>query len=205
MKTLTSLQRSARIIALASTLLVPGALLTSASVIAAPETYALDTKGSHAFIQFKIKHLGFSWLLGRFDTFNGTFTVDQDNAENASVNVDIDVASINSNHAERDKHLRGDDFFNVEKFPKATFVSTKVEKTGERTADVHGNLTLKGVTKPVVLNATYIGSGKDPWGGFRAGFEATTEIVLKDFGIDYDLGPAATSAQVYVSVEGIRQ
>ena len=206
MKTLTSsLQRSARIIALATTLLVPGALLVSAPAVAAPETYQLDTKNSHAFIQFKIKHLGFSWLLGRFDTFTGNFTVDQDNPENASTSVEIDVASVNTNHAERDKHLRGEDFFNVAKFPKATFVSTKVEKTGERTAKVHGNLTLKGVTKPVVLDTTYIGSGKDPWGGFRAGFEATTEIVLKDFGIDYDLGPSATSAQVYISVEGIRQ
>lgn len=206
MKTLTSsLQRSARIIALATTLLVPGALLVSAPAVAAPETYQLDTQNSHAFIQFKIKHLGFSWLLGRFDTFTGNFTVDQDNPENASTSVEIDVASVNTNHAERDKHLRGEDFFNVAKFPKATFVSTKVEKTGERTAKVHGNLTLKGVTKPVVLDTTYIGSGKDPWGGFRAGFEATTEIVLKDFGIDYDLGPSATSAQVYISVEGIRQ
>lgn len=205
MKTLTSLQRSTRAIALASALLLPATLLTSSPLLAAPERYVLDTQGAHAFIQFKISHLGFSWLLGRFDTFGGEFTVDKDKIDASSVNVDIDVASVNSNHAERDKHLRGEDFFHVEKFPKARFVSTKVEKTGDTTADIHGNLTLKGVTKTVVLKAVYIGSGADPWGGQRAGFEASTDIVLKDFGIDYDLGPASTSAQIYISVEGIRQ
>ena len=205
MKTLPSLQRSARAIALASALLVPGALLSSSPALAAPEQYVLDTKGAHAFIQFKIKHLGFSWLLGRFDTFSGNFTVDKDKIENSSVKVDIDVASVNSNHAERDKHLRGEDFFDVAKYPQASFASTKVTKTGDNTADIEGNLTLKGVTKPVTLKAVYIGSGDDPWGNYRAGFEATTEIVLKDFGIDYNLGPSATSAQIYISAEGIRQ
>lgn len=205
MRALNSLTRSARALALASSLLVPGALLISAPAVAAPQTYALDTEGAHAFIQFKIKHLGFSWLWGRFDTFNGGFTLDEDHIENSSVNVTIDVASVNTNHAERDKHLRADDFFDVERFPSATFTSTRVEKTGDRTANVHGNLTLKGVTKPVTLKATYIGSGNDPWGSFRAGFEATTDIELKDFNIDYDLGPASTSAEIHISVEGIRK
>ena len=205
-----TLLKTARITALASALLLPGTLLsgvllTTAPAQAAPEKYVLDTENAHAFIQFKIKHLGFSWLLGRFDTFTGEFTLDQDKIESSTVKVDIDVASLNSNHAERDKHLRGADFFAVEKFPKATFTSTKVEKTGEKTANIHGNLTLKGVTKPVVLAATYIGGGDDPWGNYRQGFEATTEIVLKDFGIDYNLGPSAQSAQIYISVEGIRQ
>lgn len=205
MKSPTFLQRTSRAMVLASALLAPGTLLLSTPVAAAPENYVMDTKGAHAFIQFKIKHLGYSWLLGRFDTFTGKFTVDKDNIGSSSASVDIDVGSINTNHAERDKHLRGKDFFAVDKFPKATFASTRVDKTGDQTADIHGNLTLKGVTKPVVLKATYIGSGDDPWGGYRAGFEATTEIVLKDFGIDYNLGPTATTAQVYISVEGIRQ
>lgn len=181
------------------------ATLFSTGAQAAAETYALDTEGAHAFIQFKIKHLGFSWLLGRFDTFQGRFTVDKDKVESASVDVDIDVASIDSDHAERDKHLRGEDFFNVAKFPKARFVSTRIERTGEQTANIHGDLTLKGITRPVVLKTTYIGGGDDPWGGHRQGFEATTEITLKDFGIDYNLGPASQTAQIYISAEGIRQ
>ena len=113
--------------------------------------------------------------------------------------------SVNTNHAERDKHLRGKDFFEVGKFPKASFASTKVTKTSDTTADIEGNLTLKGVTKPVTLKATLIGSGKDPWGGYRTGFEATSEVRLKDFGINFDLGPAAATAQIFISAEGIRQ
>lgn len=199
------LQKSVRMAALAAALFAPAALLPTTSALAATETYALDTQGAHAFIQFKISHLGFSWLLGRFDTFTGSFKIDRENIEKSSVDVEIDVASVNSNHAERDKHLRGADFFDVAKFPKARFVSTKVEKTGDKTANIHGNLTLKGVTKQVVLATSYIGGGDDPWGGHRQGFEATTEIVLKDFGIDYNLGPAAQSAQIFISAEGIRQ
>lgn len=180
-------------------------LCTAPLVQAETEQYVLDTKGSHAFIQFKIKHLGYSWLLGRFNAFSGGFNLDKDAFEKSSVNVDIDVASLDSNHAERDKHLRGSDFFDVSKHPNARFVSTKVEKTSDNTANITGNLTLKGVTKPVILATTYIGGGNDPWGGYRQGFEATTEIRLKDFGIDYDLGPASQTAQIYISAEGVRK
>jgi len=180
-------------------------MFTAPLAQAEAEQYVLDTKGTHAFIQFKIKHLGYSWLLGRFNTFSGGFNLDKDAIEKSSVNVEIDVSSVDSNHAERDKHLRGNDFFDVTKHPKASFVSTKVEKTGDNTANVTGNLTLKGVTKPVTLATTYIGGGNDPWGGHRQGFEATTEIRLKDFGIDYDLGPASQTAQIYISAEGVRK
>jgi polyisoprenoid-binding protein YceI len=171
----------------------------------AADTYQMDTKGSHAFIQFKIQHLGFSWLLGRFNTFDGSFVLDESNIEKSKVNVSIDVASVDSNHAERDKHLRGADFFNVAKFPKASFVSTSVKKTGEKTAKITGDFTLKGITKPVTLDVKYIGGGKDPWGGYRQGFEATTQLRLKDFGIDYNLGPASEVVDIYISAEGIKQ
>lgn len=205
MKKISTLQRSFRIPVLAAALLMPGTLLTTQTVQAAPENYVLDTEHAHAFIQFKINHLGYSWVLGRFDKFTGSYVLDKDNVGASSVKVSIDTASVNTNHAERDKHLRGADFFNSQKFPKAEFVSTKVTKTGDTSADIEGNLTLRGVTKPVTLKASYINGGKDPWGGYRTGFEATTDIKLKDFGIDFDLGPAAASAQVYISVEGIRQ
>ena len=180
------------------------ALMTSGWVQAA-DTYKMDTKGSHAFIQFKIQHLGFSWLLGRFNAFEGEFVLDDTNVENSNVSVNIDVASVDSNHAERDKHLRGADFLDVDKFPKASFVSTKIEKTGEKTAKITGDFTLKGITKPITLDARYIGGGKDPWGGYRQGFEATTQFKLKDFGIDYNLGPASQVVDIYISVEGIKQ
>lgn len=184
---------------------VIGAALLTSGLVQAADTYKMDTKGSHAFIQFKIQHLGFSWLLGRFNTFEGQFVLDDANVEKSSVKVDIDVASVDSNHAERDKHLRGKDFFDVATFPKAGFVSTKIEKTGENSAKITGDFTLKGVTKPITLDATYIGGGKDPWGGYRQGFEATTQLKLKDFGIDYNLGPASEVVDIYISVEGIKQ
>jgi len=172
---------------------------------ATPETYIFDIKGAHAFIQFKIPHLGYSMLLGEFTKFDGTFTVDPDAPKNAKVQVTIDPASLESNHGERDKHLRGEDFLNVKKYPKAGFVSTKVEVTGEKTAKVHGDFTLKGVTKPIVLEMTQLGAGDDPWGGFRRGFEGTTTLKLADFGIDYDLGPASKEVEIYMSIEGVRQ
>ena len=121
------------------------------------------------------------------------------------MNVEIETNSIHSNHGERDKHLRGADFLDVAQFPKATFVSTKIVPTGEDTAKVHGNLALHGVTLPIVLDMTHIGAGKDPWGGYRRGFEGTTSLTLADFGIDYDLGPASKVVEIYVSIEGVRE
>lgn len=184
---------------------IAGAMLLCSGLLQAAQTYKMDTAGSHAFIQFKIQHLGYSWLLGRFNTFEGEFVLDEANVQNSKVNVTIDVASVDSNHGERDKHLRGKDFFDVSLFPKATFVSTKIEKTGDKTAKITGDFTLKGITKPVTLDAVYVGGGKDPWGGYRQGFEATTQLRLKDFGIDYNLGPASEVVDIYISVEGIRQ
>lgn len=186
-------------------MVVLGLAVCASGMVRAADTYKMDTKGSHAFIQFKIQHLGFSWLLGRFNTFEGEFVLDESKVENSKVKVAIDVASVDSNHAERDKHLRGKDFFDVAKFPEASFVSTGIEKTGENTAQITGDFTLKGVTKPVILDAKYVGGGKDPWGGYRQGFEATTQLKLKDFGIDYNLGPASEVVDIYISVEGIKQ
>lgn len=180
------------------------ALSLSAQAFSA-ENYQIDIKGMHAFIEFKIKHLGYSWLKGRFNDFDGQFVYDGDNVENSSVNVTIKTASVDSNHAERDKHLRSDDFLNVKEHPTATFKSTKVVSKGEGMADIHGDLTLNGVTKKVVIDAKEIGAGEDPWGGFRRGFEGTTEIALKDYDIDFNLGPASETVQLILNIEGVRQ
>ncbi len=115
------------------------------------------------------------------------------------------TASLDSNHAERDKHLRSADFLNTSKHPKATFASTKVVSTGEGTADIVGDLTLNGVTKEVVIAAYFIGEGDDPWGGYRAGFEGTTTLQLSDFGIKANLGPASESVELTLAVEGVRK
>jgi polyisoprenoid-binding protein YceI len=165
--------------------------------------YKLDD--AHSFIQFRIQHLGFSWLYGRFNTLDGSFSYDEKSTDKAKVKVDIDVASIDSNHAERDKHLRGDDFFAVKKYPKATFISTAYQQTGKDTGRLTGNLTLRGVTRPITIEVSEMGAGDDPWGGFRRGFYGTTAITLAEFGIEFDLGPFARTAELMLSIEGIRQ
>ena len=175
------------------------------SLQAAEERYKFDMKGAHAFIQFKIPHLGYSMLLGEFTDFDGEFTVDPAAPEKASVELEIETTSIHSNHGERDKHLRGSDFLSVKAFPKATFKSTKVEVIGDDTAKVHGDLTLHGVTKKIVMDMRHIGAGDDPWGGYRRGFEGTTSLTLADFGINYNLGSASKIVEIYVSIEGVRQ
>jgi polyisoprenoid-binding protein YceI len=184
--------------------LILAAALASPAVLAA-EKYVIDTEGAHAFVQFRIKHLGYSWLYGRFNEFGGTFTYDEDNPGASQVEVVINTASIDSNHAERDKHLRDTDFLDVDKYPEARFKSTAYQEAGGDKATLEGDLTLHGITRPVTIDVTKIGSGPDPWGGFRRGFEGTTRIKLADFGITKDLGPASQEVDLTLSVEGIRQ
>ncbi|CDZ94734.1 MULTISPECIES: YceI family protein [Pseudomonadaceae] len=172
---------------------------------AAAADYVIDREGQHAFVNFKISHMGFSWLYGTFKDFEGSFSFDAEQPEASQVEVTLKTASLDSNHAERDKHLRSDDFLNVAKHPTATFKSTSVKSTGEGTADITGDLTLNGVTKPVVIAAKFIGEGDDPWGGYRAGFEGTTTLKLKDFDIKMDLGPASQTVDLIISVEGVRK
>lgn len=182
--------------------------VTGAAVLSLPalaDTYVIDTKGAHASINFSIKHLGYSVLTGRFDKFEGEFTYDPAKPEASTVNVTIDTTSINSNHAERDKHLRSDDFLNVEKFPKATFVSKSIKVDDKDEFDIIGDLTLNGVTKSVTIEVEKVGEGKDPWGGYRAGFSGETEINLKDFNIKMDLGPASQTVKLELEVEGIKK
>ena len=169
------------------------------------ETYVIDTKGAHASVNFSIKHLGYSNLRGRFDKFEGEFTFDESNPAASSVTVTIDTTSVNSNHAERDKHLRSGDFLNVSEHPTATFKSTNVTVNGEGKGVITGDLTLNGVTRSVDIMASYIGGGKDPWGGFRQGFTGTTKIALADFGIDFNLGPASKEVELTLEVEGIKK
>lgn len=169
------------------------------------DDYVIDTKDAHAFVQFKISHLGYSWLLGRFNDFEGSFSYDESNPENASVSVTIDTASIDSNHAERDKHLRSDDFLHVEEYPQASFESTSYQPNGDGTGTLTGKFTLHGVTKDISIDVKEIGAGPDPWGGFRRGFEGGVTLTLADYGIDYDLGPASREVEIFLSIEGIRQ
>ena len=178
-------------------------LLASSPLYAAD--YVIDTAGAHASINFKISHLGYSFVLGRFNQFGGNFSYDASNPNASTINLNIDVNSIDSNHAERDKHLRSADFLEVDKYPEASFVSTSFTDLGDNKAKLAGDLTLKGVTKPIEIDVVKIGEGEDPWGGYRVGFAGTTALALKDFGIDYNLGPAAEMVMMDLHIEGVRQ
>lgn len=167
--------------------------------------YQIDTKGAHAFIVFKIPHLGYSMLLGQFERFSGEFSYDANNPEASSIVVEIDTTSLDSNHAERDKHLKGEDYLDTENFPNARFASTEFIDKGDGRLQVIGDLTLHGVTRPITIEATKVGEGRDPWGGYRAGFSGSTVLKLRDFDIPERLGPASTEVQMELHIEGIRQ
>jgi polyisoprenoid-binding protein YceI len=182
---------------------IAGVLLMAGSVNAAD--YVIDTQGAHASVQFKVSHLGYSFVVGRFNDFSGDFSFDNGNIGASKFNVTINTTSLDSNHAERDKHLRSEDFLNVASFPQATFKSTSVDDKGDGQFVLNGLLTLNGVSKTVAIDSEFVGEGKDPWGGYRAGFIGTTEFALKDYNIKMDLGPASSHVKLDLVVEGIRQ
>ncbi len=187
--------------ALVSSTFIVLALSVFPSVASAADRYKIDTEGAHAFVQFRVKHLGYSWLYGRFNRFDGEFVYDPKNDSKNSVTATVDISSLDTNHAERNKHLRDSKYLNADKHAQAKFVSTKYETVGENKAKLTGNLTLMGTTKEVTLDVDVIGGGDDPWGGYRQGFEATTTIKPSDFGMKANVG----EVELIWSVEGIRQ
>ncbi len=146
-------------------------------------TWAIDA--SHSEIGFSVRHLMVSKVKGNFETFEGAITIAEDPLQ-SSVTAAVDMDSLNTRDATRDGHVKSADFFDVENHPKLTFVSTSVTPDGND-FKVTGDLTLKGVTKPVNLDLEFNGVGSDPWGGTRAGFSAETEISRKEFGVDIEL------------------
>lgn len=178
--------------------------LLAGSMTAHAEDYQIDKKGMHAFIQFRVQHLGYSWLYGRFNDFDGKFSYDDAAPETNSVEVTINTKSVDTNHAERDKHLRSDDFLDVAKFPEAKFVSTGYVKGEDGKAVIKGDFTLHGVTKPIEIAVESIGAGDDPWGGYRRGFQGSAKFAMADYGIVKDLGPKSKEVELILSIEGVR-
>ena len=153
-------------------------------VPAAAEAATWEIDPSHSNVQFKVRHF-FTKVGGEFNTFSGTIEFDPKKPENLSVAVTIDPASVDTNNEKRDWHLRSEDFFWVEEHPEMTFTSTKAtQKDGKLW--VEGMLNMRGVEKPVTLEAEFLGAGPDAWGGTRAGFTATGKLNRKDFGINWN-------------------
>ncbi len=150
-------------------------------------TWNLDA--THTEVGFSVKHMMFTTVRGRFEALEGTVTLDKDNPEGSSVEVTIDAASLDTGVADRDGHLRSGDFFDVENYPTLTFRSRKVEGAFSNPGDsfrVTGDLTIRGETREVTLDATFEGTGTDPWGGTRSGFSAETRIDRRDFGLTWN-------------------
>lgn len=182
-----------------ASLLSLGLMACSASTWA--DTYKIDP--AHTFVIFKISHLGISTLVGQLPSMTGTIDVDPNNVSSAKVDVVINLASLDTHHAERDKHLRGPDFFNVNKFTQASFKS-EAFSGDENGGVIKGTLTFLGISQPLEVKISKVGEGKDPWGGYRVGFEGKASLNRKDFGMNYELGPNADNVDLEIYIEGIK-
>lgn len=174
----------------------------------APGVWQIDR--AHSGIEFVVRHLMVSKVRGRFADFAGTIHV-AEAPEQSSVEVTIQAASIDTREPDRDAHLRSPDFFDAERFPVLTFRSTSLEPAGGERFRLHGDLTIRDVTRPVVLDAEFEGVGADPWGGVRAGFSATTEIDREDYGLTWNAAletggvVVGKKVRIEIEVEAVRQ
>ena len=159
----------------------------------------------HSELQFKIKHLMISNVSGAFKNFSAEVETEDEDFSTAKINLTAQMDSISTNNEQRDAHLRNSDFFEVEKYPELKFKSTKVEEVDSDTFMLHGELTMKGVTKPVKLDVEFNGATKDPWGGERAGFVITGKINRADWGINFnsvlETGGVMLSEEVRINSE----
>jgi polyisoprenoid-binding protein YceI len=166
-------------------------------------TWAID--GNHTEIGFTARHLVVTKVRGKFAEFEASIVVPESGPTDAVINATIQSASVDTGNEDRNAHIKGADFLDVENFPTITFVGTKVEATGGNDYKVTGDLTVKGVTKSVTLDVEFNGVSGDPWGGTRAGFEAKTEIDRRDFGLDFnvalDTGGVLVSEKIKFELE----
>lgn len=169
----------------------------------AKSTWQIDP--AHTGVEFAVKHMMISTVKGRFADVSGTIVLDEADLSGSSVEVDIDAASIDTRQDQRDEHLRSSDFFDVQNHPKITFRSRRVESEGGGRFRVIGDLTIRGVTREVVLEATDEGRGMDPWGNEKAGFTAHTVIDRQDYGLTWntalETGGILVGNEVKISLE----
>lgn len=181
--------------------LAAAALFAALAAPAFADPYNVDA--SHSEVSFQIRHL-VTQVRGRFNDFQGTINLNPQKMTDSTVELRIKAASIDTANADRDKHLRSADFFDVEKFPEIVFKSTSIKATGKDTYAVTGNFTMHGVTKQITLPVTFLGTARDPWGNDKAGFETTGTLDRKDYGIVWnaalDAGGAILGDEVKIAV-----
>lgn len=162
-------------------------MTTNSSTETAVSTWTIDA--SHSLVEFAAKHMMITTVKGRIADVRGTLTIDEENPERSGVEVEFDAASIDTRSEQRDQHLRSGDFLDVEQFPTLSFRSTRIEGSPLSEGDdfkVIGDLTIRGTTREVTLDATYEGRGTDPWGAEKVSFSATTKIDRREFGLTWN-------------------
>jgi len=184
-------------------IMVLGLLAASSSLATAMETYEVDPE--HSAIVFRIKHLGITYVYGSFNELSGTLRIDDQAPANNSVQISAKTASVDTAVAQRDDHLRSQDFFDAKKFPAISFSSKSFKKLDQESYEVTGALDLHGITRPLTVSVQHTGSGKDPWGGYRTGYETTFTIKRSDFGMTTMLNGVGDEVRITLSVEGIRK
>lgn len=145
------------------------------------------TDASHTSIHFLARHMMLTKVRGEFQDFSVDFNLDTEHPEAATVEARIKIASVFTKDEKRDAHLRSAEFFDAEAYPEMVFKSTRVERTGDETAKMYGDLTIRDVTKPAVLEVSYLGLSKAPWGATSVGFEAKTKINREDWGLTWNV------------------
>ncbi|MBL7915899.1 MAG: YceI family protein [Bacteroidia bacterium] len=174
-------------------------MVTTAGTAQAPVNWAIDN--SHSQVMFTVSHLVISEVTGNFKGFSGSIVSSKDDFSDASVTFAIDVKTINTDNEMRDNHLKGDEFFNAEKYPQMTFKGTGLKKISGNKYTMTGDLTIRDVTKPVTLDVTYFGTANDPWGNTKAGFKIKTTINRFDYNLKWNTLTEAGGAVVGQDVE----
>ena len=177
-------------------------LLVFASPAIAGNDYTVDPV--HSSLVFGIKHFGASMFYGRINSPAGKLVFDEENPKNSMVEISVNAGDVDTANEKRDKHIKSSEFFNIEKYPLISFKSTNVKKIREKEYQVEGDLTFLGKTRTIKIMAQVIGSGKDPMGGYRSGFESRFTIKRSDFGMDFMMGPLGDEVQIIVSIEAVK-
>ena len=176
--------------------------MTSTAIAGNRTTWTIDP--SHSTIEFVAKHMMITTVKGRFAHFAGTIVADEDNLADSTVEVTMQAASLDTRSEQRDTHLRSPDFLDVDTYPEVTFRSTRISGTKE-SFELTGDLTIRGVTRPITLDVTFEGEGKDPWGGTRASFSAKGKFDRRDFGLTWNValetGGILVSNEVKINIE----